>query len=270
HCEGIYRIANLRPEPDLDSRSVKSRQKRTKGQPARHRQTSVPPSNGGGTFEALIVGVVRACCRRPFVVLAIAALATLAAVLFPSEKFAINTDPSEFISAKLPWRQREIQLDAAFPQQVDTLLVVVDGRTPELAADAADRLSAALQGRDHIQAAYGAETNRLFEKNGLLYLSADEVRTTTEQLIRAQPFLGTLAADPTLRGLAEALGFIRAGVKEGQISLKDFATPLTNLSTAIDTLFQDRPASVSWTELMTGEPSAARELRRFIRVKPVL
>jgi predicted RND superfamily exporter protein len=66
-------------------------------------------------------------------VLAVAALATLAAVLFTYEKFAINTDTSEFISSKLPWRQREIQLDAAFPQQVDTLLVVVDGKTPELA-----------------------------------------------------------------------------------------------------------------------------------------
>jgi uncharacterized protein len=250
---------------------MKSRQKRTRHQSSRNRrQTQVPPSNGGDVFEALIVRIVRACCRRPFLVLAVAALATLAAVLFTYEKFAINTDTSEFISAKLPWRQREIQLDAAFPQQVDTLLVVVDGRTPELAANAADRLAAALEVRDHIQAVYGAETNRFFDKNGLLYVSADEVRTTTEQLIRAQPFLGTLAADPTLRGLAQALAFIPVGVKEGQISLKDFATPLANLSTAIDTLLQGRPVSVSWTELMTGEPPASRELRRFIRVKPVL
>jgi hypothetical protein len=203
-------------------------------------------------------------------VLALAALATLGAVLFTYENFAINTDTSEFISSKLPWRQREIQLDAAFPQQVDTLLVVVDGKTPELAADAADRLGAALKGRDHIQAIYGEETNRFFDKNGLLYLSLDEVRTTTEQLIRAQPFLGTLSADPTLRGLAQALAFIPAGVKEGQISLKDFATPLANLSDAIDFILQGHPASISWSQLMTGETPAARELRRFIRVKPVL
>ena len=221
-------------------------------------------------FEAVIVRVVRACCRRPFLVLLVAALATLGAIAFTYENFAINTDTSEFISSKLPWRQREIQLDAAFPQQVDTLLVVVDGKTPELAADAADRLAATLRGRDHIETVFGEETNRFFDKNGLLYLSLDEVKTTTEQLIRAQPFLGTLSADPTLRGLAEALDFIPAGVKEGQISLKDFATPLGNLANAIDAILQGRPASVSWTELMTGEPAPARELRRFIRVKPVL
>jgi hopanoid biosynthesis associated RND transporter like protein HpnN len=250
---------------------VTSRRKRTERQPSRNRpQTAVPSAKDGTTFEALIVRVVRACCQRPFLVLALAALATLGAVLFTYENFAINTDTSEFISSKLPWRQREIQLDAAFPQQVDTLLVVVDGKTPELAADAADRLGAALKGRDHVQAIYGEETNRFFDKNGLLYLSLDEVKTTTEQLIRAQPFLGTLSADPTLRGLAQALAFIPAGVKEGQISLKDFATPLANLSDAIDSILQGHPASISWSQLMTGETPAARELRRFIRVKPVL
>src|SRR5215471_6346006 len=115
-------------------------------------------------IETLIVRVVRACCRHPILVLAIAAAATLAAVLFTYEKFAINTDTSRFISAKLPWRQREIELDAAFPQHVDTILVVVDGRTPELAADAANRLAEALQGRDHIEDIYNASTNRFFDK----------------------------------------------------------------------------------------------------------
>src|SRR4029079_8489288 len=100
------------------------------------------------------------------------------------------------------------QLDADLHSQSDTLVLSVDGKTPELAADAADKLGSALQGRDHIQAVYGEENNRFFDNNGLLYLSLHEAQTNTDQLIRAQPFLGTLAADPTLRGLAEALGFI--------------------------------------------------------------
>jgi hopanoid biosynthesis associated RND transporter like protein HpnN len=221
-------------------------------------------------IETLIVKVVRGCCRRPILVLAIAAAATLAAVLFTYEKFAINTDTSQFISSKLPWRQREIELDAAFPQHVDTILVVVDGRTPELAADAANRLAEALQGRNHIQDIYNATTNRFFEKNGLLYLSMDELQSTTDELVRAQPFLGTLAADPTLRGLAQALAFIPAGVKDGAIALKDFSTPLANISDAINDLLHGRSATLSWAQLMTGEAPAARDLRHLIEVKPVL
>lgn len=214
--------------------------------------------------------MVRFCCRWPLPVIALAAFATIGSVYFAYNRFAIDTDTSQFISAELPWRQREIELDAAFPQQVDMLLVVIDAATPERAAEASDKLAAALVGRDHIKSVYGLDTNRFFEKNGLLYLTLDELRSTTDQLIRAQAFLGTLAADPTLRGLADALAFIPQGAKQDAIALKDFETPLANLSAAIEAVLAGRPASVSWTTLMTGEAPKPRELRRFIRVKPVL
>ena len=114
------------------------------------------------------------------------------------------------------------------------------------------------------------EGGAFFKKNGLLFLPPDEVQRTTEQLIRAQPFLGTLTADPSLHGLAEALALIPKGVEAGSIELKNFDKPLTVLSSTIDTLLQGRPAAFSWTELMTGKAPAKSELRRFIRVKPRL
>ncbi len=87
-------------------------------------------------LETVVVNVVKACCRRPGLTLLVASALTFGAVAYTYEKFAINTDNSQLISSKLPWRQRELQLDAAFPQQVDTLLVVVDGATPEQASGA--------------------------------------------------------------------------------------------------------------------------------------
>jgi hopanoid biosynthesis associated RND transporter like protein HpnN len=221
-------------------------------------------------LESVIVNVVRASCWRPALTLVLASVVTIGAGFYTYENFAIHTDTSQLISPKLAWRQRELQLDAAFPQQVDTILVVVDGASPELAEDAAKRLRVALaKDRDHFQWVSEAEGD-FFQKNGLLFLSTDDVRHTTEQLIRAQPFLGALAADPTLRGLAEALAFIPKGAAEGAIEPRDFATPLTLLSGAIDALLQGRPASFSWDELMTGETPTTTERRRFIRVKPRL
>jgi len=83
---------------------------------------------------------------------------------------------------------------AQFPQLVDTILVVLDGATPELARDGASRLAAKLAGdRANFQAVQEAEGGAFFEKNGLLFLPPEDVRSTTEQLIRAQAFLGTLA-----------------------------------------------------------------------------
>ena len=92
-----------------------------------------------------------------------------------------------------------------------------------------------------------------FEKNGLLYLSLDEVRETTESLIRAQPVLGTLSADPTLNGLAKALSFIPLGINEGRSTWKDFEKPLTVLADAIGDLTAGKSTAFSWGELLTGE-----------------
>jgi hopanoid biosynthesis associated RND transporter like protein HpnN len=222
-------------------------------------------------IETAILKIFRVCTARPALTLLFYLLLTLGAVLFTSANFAIHTDTSQLISSRLPWRQRELQLDAAFPQQVDTLLVVVDGATPELADRGAKRLAAALANdRDHFAAVHETAGGPFFEHDGLLFLSTEEVQHAIEQLIRAQPFLGTLAADPTLRGLAQALSYIPKGVQQGAIEAQDFEAPLTRLSTTIDALLAGRPASFSWGELMTGEAPAPRELRRFISVKPVL
>jgi len=221
--------------------------------------------------ETLIVRLVRACCRYPSLTVIVASLITLGAGIYSYENFAIHTDTSQLISSRLPWRQRELQLDAAFPQFVDTILVVLDGATPELARDGSSRLAAALaEDRVNFQAVQEENGGAFFKKNGLLFLPPDEVQRTTEQLIRAQPFLGTLAADPSLHGLAEALAFIPKGVQAGAIELKDFDKPLTVLSSTMDTLLKGRPAAFSWTELMTGKAPAKSELRRFIRVRPKL
>jgi len=222
-------------------------------------------------LETIIVNVIRACYRRPALTVIVASTMAVGAGLYTYENFAIHTDTGQLISQKLPWRQRELQLDAAFPQQVDTILVVVDGATPELARVGASRLAAKLaEDEPNFQAVQEVEGGAFFEKNGLLFLPPEEVRRATDQLIRAQPFLGTLAADPSLHGLAEALAFIPKGMQAGATELKDFAKPLMLLSSTVDTALQGHPASFSWTGLMTCEAPAATDLRRFIRVKPVL
>src|SRR6476661_4360169 len=174
--------------------------------------------------ETLIVRLVRACCCYPSLTVIVASLITLGAGIYSYDNFAIHTDTGQLISSRLPWRQRELQLDAAFPQMVDTILVVLDGATPELARDGASRLASKLAGdRANFQAVQEAEGGAFFEKNGLLFLPPEDVRSTTEQLIRAQAFLGTLAADPSLRGLAEALALIPKGVEAGSVGHHRYA-----------------------------------------------
>ena len=149
--------------------------------------------------------------------------------------------------------------------------MVVDGATPEIAESAAGALASALaKTQGHFQEVAELGAPEFFKREGLLFLSRDELQRLSDQLIRAQPFLGALATDPTLRGLAGALRFIPEGERREAIRLEDFANPLTRLSQTIDTLLAGRTAAFSWSELVTGSTTQARELRRFIRVKPIL
>ena len=200
-----------------------------------------------------------------------AIIGTAGAIDYGRRHFAIDTDTSQLISAALPWRQRELQLDAAFPQRTDTIVIVVDGLTPDLADVSARALAEELGKMPQLfQAVRRPDAGLFFEQNGLLFVSLEEVGQATEQMIRAQPLLGTLAADPTLRGLASALNYLALGVKAGQVKFEDFGGPLARLADALEALAANQKIAFSWGELMLGEALNRRDLRRFIHVKPVL
>ena len=125
-------------------------------------------------IETAVLKIFTICCARPALTLVLYLLLAFGAVLYTYENFAIDTDTSQLISSRLPWRQRELQLDAAFPQQADTLLVVVDGASPELAGSGAKKLAAALANdHEHIKTVREIGGGAFFEHNGLLFLSTE-------------------------------------------------------------------------------------------------
>ena len=92
-----------------------------------------------------------------------------------------------------------------------------------------------------------------FNKNGLLFLPDDEVKTTTEQMIQASPFLGPMAADPSLRGIMTSLQTALMGVERGQAKLADLDRPMQAFGDSARP--RSRPARqtfLSWRSLVTG------------------
>src|SRR6185312_12277420 len=93
-------------------------------------------------------------------------------------------------------------LDRVFPGRSDVVLVVIDGVTPELAELGARRLAERLGARPELfKSVRRPDGGAFFDRHGLLYLETDEVQHTLDSLIAAQPLLGTLALDPSARGL---------------------------------------------------------------------
>ena len=154
-------------------------------------------------------------------------LATVGAGWFAATHFAMTTDTQALISPKVAWRVNEAAVNQAFPQQALTILVVVDGKTPELAELATARLAERLASdKAQFQNVKRPDGGTWLSQHGLLFGSVAEVRSTTQSLISAQPLLGPLAADPSLRGIAGAFGTILTGVENGSAQLADIDKPM--------------------------------------------
>jgi uncharacterized protein len=215
--------------------------------------------------------IVGLCAAAPWRVLAISMVLTIVSAFYAATHFAINTDTNDFLSPKLPWRQRLIELDQAFPQSLDQILVVVDAATPELAESATTHLFEKLEARhDLFQFVARPGGGPYFHRNGFLFQSPQEVARTMEGLTRAQPFLANVAADPSLRGIIEAFSFVNRGVRAKAGTYDDFDRPMVALSDALTDILAGKRSFFSWHQLFSGEKPDARELRQFIMTKPVL
>ncbi|TMH13023.1 MAG: hopanoid biosynthesis-associated RND transporter HpnN, partial [Betaproteobacteria bacterium] len=215
--------------------------------------------------------LVAACARRPWLVIVVASVLAASAFTYNVAHIAIDTDSAKLIGEDLAWRKRERIFDAAFPQRADLIAVVVDGATPELAEEATKTLALRLSSQPGMyRAVWRPDGGPFFERAGLLFESTAEVARTTQQLIAAQPLLGTLAADPTLRGLMDSLSLMLDGVEHDPAIVGQLAQPLTGLAEAFEAVVAGQVPAFSWHSLFTGSVPAPRELRRFILVQPVL
>jgi hopanoid biosynthesis associated RND transporter like protein HpnN len=216
--------------------------------------------------------LVGASARRPWTVAILVLALCVLALLYASQNFAMTTDTEALISSKVSWRRNEAAMDRAFPQNTDTILVVIGGATPEMAESAASRLAAALSadGRafKHVTRPDGGP---FFDREGLLFQSQAEVRATTDQILAAQGFLGPLAADPSLRGVMTSLSALATGVQQGQTSFKAIDSPLRAFTGALQSVEAGKPTFFSWQAMIAnGAKGLAAPRQRFITVQPKL
>jgi len=133
--------------------------------------------------------------------------------------FAIDTNVNDLISRDLPWRQRELDYQAAFPQSTQLILVVVDAPTPEEASTATRALASNLSTTPNIFRSFKKKEEDPSSPKRFLFLPTEQVERSTRALAGAAPIIRVLVKDPSLRGLVQALSYGLEGVKVGQITL---------------------------------------------------
>ncbi len=222
-------------------------------------------------IKSLIKTTIEFCTRWPWLVLALSvALAGLAG-LYTVDHFAITTDISKLISPSLPWRQRELAFNKAFPQSSNIILAVVDAPTSEAASRATLLLSHELEGRKKLfRAVDPVSETPFFAHSAFLFPPVNQVAAITGRLGEAAPLIGQMARDPSLRGLSRALQFGVMGIAGEGGSLDAMAPVMNQASSTIDDVLADRTPAYSWRAVVAGQPPSATDKRRFIVIHPVI
>ena len=207
--------------------------------------------------------------RHPWSLLILAVIVCGLVGKYTADNLTMNTNTADMISIKLPFQQNRIRLETAFPQDVSTVLLLVEGKTPETTADAVKRIGAELRRRtDTVKSVYIPDEGDFFTRNGMLYLSLPELQKLSEQLASAQPFIGRLSQDNSLGGLFGILDQA-LNAPEDDISM-DLNPLLAKVREAVQATQAGKPYQLSWQQMMLDQKSGLGLTKRFIIVTPIL
>ncbi len=214
-------------------------------------------------FQRALLCLIDAVAATPRLVVLATALLSVWALAYTLTNLRIDTDTTDMISAKVPFRQHDSTFRQAFPEFTNPIVAVIEGRAPERVQTAARALADALRADDaHFSAVDYPQGQPFFARNGLLYLEVDALGALTDRLAAAQPLLAALADDPTLRGL-EAFASL---VLEHEAS--DGALPgeldglFGDMAAAVQAQRDGLPGEVSWRNTLDQDaaPAIARQL----------
>ncbi|MBE0434714.1 MAG: MMPL family transporter [Methylomicrobium sp.] len=181
----------------------------------------------------------------------------------------INTDTTEILSKELPFLQDRTRFLETFPQDEEAILVVVDAETPERAAQAVAYLGERFRREtEGVESVYAPGEGPFFDHHGLLYLDLETLNELAANLIEAQPFIGALSSDNTLKSFLEIIGLaLTAEDREMPVDLDPL---LENVAHVTENLLDDRDIRLSWQQLMLSDDQDLLSTKRFILLKPVL
>jgi hopanoid biosynthesis associated RND transporter like protein HpnN len=226
--------------------------------------------NIAATTRSVLPPLVAACARHPLRVLLIALMLAALSLWATSSWLGVTTDTGGMFANSLHWKQRSDELAHLFPQNDDLIVAVVDARTPEQADDAAAALAARLTAdHDHFTSVRRPDALPYLTQNAFLLIDQKTLQSVLDSTVDAQPFLGELAADPSLRGLANALGLVVQGATRGQVPAS-IAPALEKFHASLAASVAGHDQPLSWQQLLGGKLSEQAGRFRFVLIKPKL
>lgn len=188
---------------------------------------------------------------------------------YTTGNLGINTNTGDMFSDELGWRKTYHRYTDAFPMYSDNLIVVVDAENAEAAEASTNALERRLQTEETIlDWVYRPGGGEFFARNALLYMEIDELEDLVDNLAAIQPFIGSLAEDPSAAELFEITA--KALTQQDDIDERQLASMLSRIGQSIDASLSERTRQLSWQEVMLDRESTTNDKRRILLVKPKL
>lgn len=203
--------------------------------------------------------------RRARIIVLASLVSALAGGYYAQGHLQMQTSTAGMLSPDLPFLRQSREFQAAFPQLDGNVAILVTGKTADQAEDAGLTLLEALRKRtDLFEWVYYPQGSPFFRRNGLLFLGTAELENTSDRIAAAEPLLGELAGDTSLRGLFKVLGLAAKAVAEHGEDPGGLGSAWTSIGDTVEGVMKGSAVPLSWRALMSASPLKAGDYRQVI------
>lgn len=133
-------------------------------------------------------------------------MVTVAFGLVAISEFKINSDLTQLIRQEAGWRADFDQFQEEFPELTRTAAVVLSSNSLERLEAATVQVTGYLSSKpDRFSSVFAPGHDEFIRENLFLYMDLDQLDLAVDRLAQAQPWLASVASDPSLVGVFELL-----------------------------------------------------------------
>ena len=206
---------------------------------------------------------------RTWWVLALATVATIVSLSYAVLYLGINTNTTEMLAADVPIQEAREHYKELFPQNTDSILLVIECHTPEMAYTVVKTLEDRLKDEsEHIKSVYAPVGGPFFEKHAMLYLDPSELETLIDSVAERKPFIEELMRNRNIQGLFAMLSDHYHQAHWMNEPLLDGL--FRRMAEGIQSSLAGLDYVLAWHSVILKNDLNASQTRRFILLQPQL